>query len=182
MILGLARIGDTASCAEPRGLVPSRPALRPADILTTASCGRRAALDVCVASPDGAGAGADACASAALRKRYRYREVLDELKAEGYDYLPLVWTSWGRPGPEAQSTLRTLAASAARRLGLADGVALERQAASLIGGQVWRRAAAMVLSCLPSVGDEAPDLMAAAGLIGSQDEDYADDEFECPDQ
>ena len=72
--------------------MPSRPALRPADVLTSVAFGVLAALDVCIASPDGEGAGADACVSAAARKADHYADVIDELSAEGVAYKPLVWT------------------------------------------------------------------------------------------
>ena len=62
-LLGLATLGDPCSVCEPPGLVPSRPGLRPADILSSAAFARQAALDVGVASPDAAGAGDDACAA-----------------------------------------------------------------------------------------------------------------------
>ena len=107
-----------------------------------------AALDVCIASPDAAGAGVDACASAAVRKEDHYSVVLDELKAEGVVYKPLVWTCWGRPSPDAQAALRTLSFVAARRLGLCDARGLEQRARALVAAMLWRRAAAMVLACL----------------------------------
>ena len=48
---------------EPMGLVPSRPTLRPADVLSGAfHNGRLAAVDVGVISPSAAGAGADCVA------------------------------------------------------------------------------------------------------------------------
>ena len=128
VVHGLASLAESASSSEPRGLVPSRPALRPADVLTSAAFSVLAALDVCITSPDGEGAGADACVSAAARKREHYSAVLEELEDEGVTYKPLVWTCWGRPSPDAQAALRALASVAARRLGLADPRALEMRA------------------------------------------------------
>ena len=107
---------------------------------------------MCIASPDGWGAGPDACVSAAARKTYRYSNVIDELDAEGVAYKPLVWTCWGRPSPDAQAALRTLAFVAARRLGLADPRGLERRARALATAALWRRAAAMVTVCLRRTG------------------------------
>ena len=94
------------------------------------------------------GAGSDACIAAQNRKEEHYLPMLKELKDEGYDYKPLVWTCWGRPSLQAQGAIRTLAAVAARRRGLADARPLERRAQALIGAQIWRRAAAMALACL----------------------------------
>ena len=151
----LAYLGDSSASAEPRGLVPSRPALRPADILTSAFC-RQAALDVCVASPDAGGAGGDACAAAIRRKRRRYGDAIDELHSEGYDYRPLVWSCWGRPDADASVAIQTLSSVAARRRGWPCGRPLEQRACALIGAHVWRRVARMVLSCAP--GGSADDM------------------------
>ena len=174
VVHGLARLSDSTASAETRGLVPSRPALRPADILTSATCGRPAALDVCVASPDSGRAGRDACAAAVARKKNRYRTVLAELEEEGYEYRPIVWSCWGRPGSEAASTVRTLAAAAARRLGYAGGLEFEARARALVGVHLWKRAAAMVLACLPeAAGEDVPDLLAIGGFA----EDLSDEQL-----
>ena len=42
----VAALGDPETVSEPLGLIPSRPSLRPADILTSAATGSLAALDV----------------------------------------------------------------------------------------------------------------------------------------
>ena len=85
-LLSLASLADGASCAEPRGLVASRPALRPADVLTTAAFGRGAALDVSIVSPDAAGAGSDPCVASVRKKLDKYRSVFEQLLEAGYDY------------------------------------------------------------------------------------------------
>ena len=97
MVLGLASLSDNAAAAEPCGLVPSRPALRPADVLTTSAFARLAALDVGVACPDAGDAGDDACVAMHEAKHGTYADVLGELADEGIDYRPLVWSCWGRP-------------------------------------------------------------------------------------
>ena len=95
------------------------------------------------------GAGPDPCAATCARKVSKYSSILGELQEEGIDYRPLVWSCWGRPGGDAQQAVRTIAAAAARRRGLGNPVVLERHIRSLIGAQIWRRAANMVLACLP---------------------------------
>ena len=150
----LASLSDSSACTEVRGLVPSRPALRPADVLTSAAFGHLAALDVCVTSPERSGAGPDACIAGAQRKLDKYAGVLDELVAEGYDYRPLVWSCWGRAGTDAAAAIRTLSAAAARRRGLADDAPLARRARALIGARLWRRVGAMVRVCLQKVSSE----------------------------
>ena len=171
VVHSLASLADSSAAVEPRGLVPSRPAIRPADVLTSAAFQFPAALDVCVASPDSAGAGTDVCIAAEVRKRGTYKDVLAELRSEGYDYRPLIWTCWGRPSLEVQAVIRSLASVAARRRGLADPRPLEMRARVLIGAQLWRRAAAMVLACLGRTGPtDAQELLPAGDLGADEDE------------
>lgn len=162
VVHSLASLADSSSSLEPRGLVPSQPALRPADVLTSAAFCIPAALDVNVASPDCEGAGTDVCVSAAARKRDRYAAVLDELAEEGYDYKPLVWSCWGRPSLDVQVAIRSMASMAARRRGLANSRPLELRARTLIAAHLWKRAAAMVLTCLHRTTDaDVADLLPA---------------------
>ena len=144
----LASLSDSSASTEARGLVPSRPALRPADILTSAAFGRQAALDVCVACPHSGGAGPDACVAAIQRKRAKYADILCELQREGYDYKPLVRSCWGRPDADASLALRTMVSAVARRKGFIGAAQIEKRARALIGAHIWRRAARMVLACL----------------------------------
>ena len=165
VVHSLACLSDAYSSTEPRGIVPSCPALRPADVLTSAAFGRQAALDICVASPDGSGAGSDACAAAIRRKSGRYSVIIGELEEEGYDYRPLVWSCWGRPAGSASATLRCLATAAARRRGLGCGLHLEQRARALIGTHIWVRAARMVLACLHGpCKEDAVELLPAATI------------------
>ena len=147
-LLGLASLADSTSLAEPRGLIPSRPGLRPADLLTFATIGRGAALDVSIVSPDSSGAGTDACVATTNKKMDKYKHVLHELHEEGLEYTPVVWSCWGRPGSAASSTVRQLACSAARRRGIADPSILERHVNAIIGCFIWKRVASMALACL----------------------------------
>ena len=110
------RLADPAVTTEPRGLTASMS--RPADILTSAAVpGRRAALDVCVASPNAATALGDAAESAFRRKLRRYRQEIPELARAGIVYRPLVWTADGRPHPAVTRTLRYAAETAVTRNG-----------------------------------------------------------------
>ena len=148
-LLGLASLSDGAAVTEAIGLVPSAPALRPADVLTRAAFGRLSALDVCIACPDAQGAGDDAANAAVLRKLGDYEHVIPELSDEGVHYKPLAWTCWGRPHTDAKAAVRSMSLAAARRQGDVDADDLERRARGAIGVQVWRRAAQMVAACLP---------------------------------
>ena len=153
-LVDASSLSDPSTVAEPRGLVGSRPGLRPADLLSSAAFGRPAALDVSIVCPDASGAAADPCAATAARKVDKYGHVLEELREEGIDYRPLVWTCWGRPSGDAQQAMRTIAAAAARRRGLGDPAPLERHLRGSVGAQIWRRAACMVHACLPDAATE----------------------------
>ena len=139
---------DPSAELEPLGLIPSHPTLRPADILTSAALpGRLAALDVGVTSPDVAGADADCTVSMVNTKRSNYAAHEDELRAEGIQYLPVVWSAYGRPHPDASRVLLTLARGAARRWDEASFRSLARHWACKIAAAIWRRGANMVLAC-----------------------------------
>ena len=168
-LVGLGSLSDATAVAEPRGLVSSRPSLRPADLLTTAAFGRPAALDVSIVSPDGEGAGTDPCVATERTKLGKYSGILQELQDEGIQYRPLVWTCWGRPSGEAAAAVRTMAAAAARRRGLGDPSVLEARASAFIGVSIWRRAACMVLACIPYAPREVVD--AALPLAWHEDSD-----------
>ena len=148
-LLDVSSLADSASVAEPRGIVPSRPGLRPADLLSSAVFGRPTALDVTIVCPDSEGAGPDPCTAAIRKKRDKYASVLEELREEGIEYKPLAWSCWGRPDGDSVEAVGAMAAAAARRRGLGDPRHLARRTAAQIGAQIWRRAACMVTACLP---------------------------------
>ena len=102
---------------EPTGLVGSRPALRPADILSGVpdSSGRLAALDVGIIAPAAQGAGEDCVQTMVDRKNARMNRFRDELDAEGIQYRPIAFSCFGRPHADAVRVLRALAKQHARR-------------------------------------------------------------------
>ena len=119
-VFDLVHMADANAETEVLGLLCTAPPLRPADILTSAVPGApQHALDVSVAAPLAAHAGPDACASAEKRKTERYQQFLAGLREDGIQYMPLVWSFWGREGEAAASTLVSVARRAARRRGLA---------------------------------------------------------------
>ena len=83
-------------------------------------------------------------------KMVKYKEVLDELQAEGIDYILLAWSCWGRPHEDASAAIRSMAAAAARRRGDLRPDAIARRTATLVGLQIAKRSARMVDACLPS--------------------------------
>ena len=154
-------LAQRSSRSAPLGLVPSHPSLRPADVFTSAAVhGRLAALDVGVTSPDAAGAGNDCTHAMVLDKCRFYAPHFDALRRAGIHYLPVVWSAYGRPHPDASKVLVTLARAVARRRGEATFRGLARQWAARITTEVWRRAANMVLACwpVPSGGGD-PDVV-----------------------
>ena len=76
------------------------------------------------------------------------------LSAQDIRYVPLVFSSYGRMHPQAQAILETVARTAARKRGFGDHRLLLRRATGRIGVAIWRKAAAMVKSCLPQLSAE----------------------------
>ena len=66
----------------------------------------------------------------------------------------MVWSAFGRPHAAAVGIIRALAKKAARRRGLLNASLFERRAHAKISVEIWRRAARMVMACLPRVTDE----------------------------
>ena len=102
------KLADGGITSEPGGLSASQS--RPADMFTSAAVpGRSAALDVCVASSIAAAArGFD-------RKLSHCRNEIGELRQQGIQYRPLVWTADGRPHPAVSRTLQGAADVASSR-------------------------------------------------------------------
>jgi hypothetical protein len=172
----LASLGDPEANAEPVGLAPSHPSLRPADILTSAtSCGL-AALDVGVCSPEATGAGLDCCEAMYRRKLHNYRGILPELQARGIRYLPMVWSSYGRAHPEAENTLQLLARTAARRRGLRDWRCLLARTRRSVAVQLQRRLVAQLHACLHADLGSCEDEMWEAEGRSPRDREPADEE------
>ena len=144
----LASLGDPQTCAEPRGLVPTRPMLRPADILTSATSRGLAALDVGICSPLATGAGFDCCDATFRRKTRVYKDILGELREQGVHYEPMVWSSFGRPHSATSQTLEQLARSGARRLGLRDWRPILARCRRRIAVSLQRRLVAQLRDCL----------------------------------
>ena len=113
--------------------------------------------------PDSTGGGPDACIAMHAEKFRHYADVLPELAGEGIAYRPLIWSCWGRPHCDVGPALGSMAAAASRRRGGATPAVLARRVKGLIGIQLWRRAASMVASCIPSLpAGDAADLIPAA--------------------
>ena len=141
---------DHGAETEAAGLIPSAPTLRPADILITAACtGRAAALDVGVASPDASHAGADCLNTMYASKEEKYAPHRLELERQNIVYRPLVFSSFGRPHPEAAKFLKRLAQQVARRRCFVHASTIQRRLEQNIATEIWRRAARMVIACSP---------------------------------
>ena len=163
-VLVLAHLADPTAAVESIGLIPSAPALRPADILTSAALpGRMAALDIGVTNPDAAGAGDDCCDAMYNKKRADYAAYLPELEVRvGIAYRPMVWSASGRTHPEAEAMLRSMATLAARRRGLLDHRLILRRVRAAIGVALVRRAVRMASACTPNLdGGEVHALLGA---------------------
>ncbi len=105
--------------------------------------------------PSPADGAADATERYKQLKLNKYRRFLETMRAQGIAYVPIIWSSWGRPNPDAARVLKGLAARAARRRGLVSHADLLGDARYGISLQLWARAARMVIAC--SCGVEAED-------------------------
>ena len=155
-VLVVAHLAQPSASIETAGLVPSAPALRPADILTSAALpGRLAALDIGVTCPEATGAGEDCCDAMYRRKRRAYAPHLRELEEEqDVAYRPMVWSAYGRAHPETEAMLTSMAVLAARRRGLRDHRPILRRVRCAIGVALVRRAVQMVHACIPHLDAE----------------------------
>ena len=164
--LALAHLADPSTSVETVGLIPSAPALRPADIFTSAAIpGRLAALDIGVTSPDAAGAGDDCCEAMFRRKIADYAPHFAELAEQDIVYKPLVWSTFGRAHPETDSVMRSLAVVAARRRGLRDHALILRRARAAIGVRLVTRAVRMLWACIPRVAAEEEQLLFGGAAV-----------------
>ena len=150
-----ALMGDPRAEVEPPNLVRSRPADRPADVLTTVA-GRLSALDVGVTSSATAAAPGEDAAEAMWRRKVREREpVRDELEEIGVQYVPIVWTHHGRPHVQTKGVIKAIARASARRHG-GGAAAIERGIKCRVATALARRAARMSLACMRR-GNMEPD-------------------------
>ena len=85
-VLQLASLGDPEASAEPVGLIPSRPMLRPGDILNSAAGGGLVALGVGVCAPGAVGVGLACCESMRVRMIAEYHAHTGVLEAQGIRY------------------------------------------------------------------------------------------------
>jgi len=165
--LELVHLADPSAETEVEGLIPSAPARRPADILTSAALpGSLAALDIGVTAPDAVGAGSDCVEAMRRRKVGEYAGHVEELAEQAIYYRPLTFSAFGRVHPEAVALLTNVAKVAARRRGLGDHRLLLRRAMVKVGVQLARRVAAMVRACLPRLSDEEAGLLFGADPAG----------------
>ena len=149
-LLLAVHLADPSATPEAPEIIASHPALRPADIFTSAAIpGGLAALDVGITSPDAAGAGDDCVESMWQKKRNTYAPYFDEMRAARVTYVPMVLSCYGRWHPESAVTLERVCRQAARRLGIADHRPLLSRAHAAAGVAIWRRAVAMARACLP---------------------------------
>ena len=153
----LARIVDSSTsieepCAAATASVARK---RPADILTSASFiggVGSVAIDVGVACPHTEEAirrvGVDVLDAYWRKKKDKYERMTKEA---GWEYYPVILSSYGRPHDEAVRAIHRLTMAAARRFGVEDGGKIEcawwRNCSTLVA----ERVANMVRKCSPTV-------------------------------
>ena len=147
---------DPSAESEVGGLIPGT-ALRPADVLTTALGHVTTALDIGICSPDAQNAGRDCVDTMFQRKVAYYGPHLAALERQNIEYLPLIWSSYGRPHARTVSVLRTLSNRIARRRGTACSGEVFRHLSASISVEIQRRVARQVMSCWPGDSRWCPD-------------------------
>ena len=158
-ILSRVLICDPSAETEVPGLIPGID-LRPADILTQALGSGLTALDVGITSPDALYAGLDCTESMVQRKLEHYSSHLPTLERQNIEYIPLVFSSYGRPNARTVTILRTLSKRISRRRGTVTAQAVYHSLQSAVSTEIWRRAAKQVFHCWP--GGSRDDVAAAA--------------------
>ena len=137
---------DPSAETEVCGLIPGTD-LRPADILTQAFGNSLTALDIGITSPDARYAGYDCTESMVQRKLDHYGPHLSTLERQNIEYIPLVWSSYGRPNARTVSVLRTLSKRIARRRGTITAQAVYHGLMSTISSEIWRRGDRQIFHC-----------------------------------
>ena len=134
---------------ETPGLIPFAPTLRPADILTNAAHSAwQSAVDVMVKAPATVGYGVDVTEVGKQEELQHYGPHLQELEEEGIRYQPAVFSAYGRFHIDVKVMLKEAARRAAlRECGESESALRSRWTQDAVAA-VWKRAAAMVLSCL----------------------------------
>ena len=92
-------------------------------------------------------------------KMTKYEAHLPELTRRGIRYKPMILSCFGRWHPDSLLTMEAITKQASCKCGFADHRLLFQRALASIGVLIWRRAAAMVRSCLPRATDEELQLV-----------------------
>ena len=114
VVFHVTRMADTTAERDVSGLRDTAPGRRPADIFASAVIPSLfSPVGIGVAAPHAIHAGEDCCETMRLRKIYNYHEYLLDFRLQGINYIPLVWSWWGRGHEETTKILRQFARSAA---------------------------------------------------------------------
>lgn len=148
LVHNAACICDPSAETEVPDLIPGTD-LRPADVLTTALGNGMTAIYVGICSPYAQNAGNDCTESMFRRKLANYSAHLETLSRQSIEYLPLIWSSFGRPHARTVSVLRTLSKRISRRRGAACPAEVFQHLMGSISVEIARRAAKQVQSCWP---------------------------------
>ena len=129
--------------------------LRPADILISAALdGCTAAFDVGITASGASETDADPAETMHNKKARERLPIQATLAAQNIRYVPIVWTSYGRPHEAAKAALQRIARQVARRRGDGCAQAVQRQMRRAIGTELARRVARMSLACWPTTSPQ----------------------------
>ena len=82
-------------------------------------------------------------------KVLRYSAFTEELRVQGIEYLPAIFSSYGRRHRSTSNIMIEATRKAARLRGLSDHRLILKRWHCTVTAEIWRRAATMALRCLP---------------------------------
>ena len=85
-----------------------------------------------------------------FRRKVGEREgIKDELDRQGIDYIPVIWSNFGKSHTAADQVITAIAKRVARRRGHVKPTVVARRIHKDVGTEIARRAARMSLACWP---------------------------------
>ena len=107
------------------------------------------AVDVGIRAPHASTAGEEPLESMRTDKIDKYAPHRDDLASQGICFEPAIFSAYGRRHPSATKMIKFSVAKATRRHGNDGGERFLRWWLRHVAAEIWRRAAKMILACLP---------------------------------
>ena len=92
-----------------------------------------------------------------IRKSSEREDIREEPDRQGIDYLPIIWSNFGKPHKAAANVIRSIARRVARRRGHTKPEHIAKSISKDIAVELWRRGARMSLASWPKVECQQQD-------------------------